>query len=109
MFTKLSNENLMFALIPENAELHEEETITIDQMTYECHTRKIDITLDDLELMISKAREVGNKEKEGSLNNYEYLKSLGLTPLIKHQFSLEYQKVPKDYYIEKWIRINFSE
>ena len=107
MFTKLSNENLMFALLPEDSHTFEVKENPSAHKPYIHHVRKIELTLDDLELMISKAREVGNKEKEGVLNNPSYLKSLGLIPLIKYQYFVAYGEEQQDKYVEKWIGMHF--
>lgn len=107
MFTKLSNENLMFALLPENVATYETEEMYASDHFSLHHIRKVELTLDDLELMVSKAREVGNKEQNGLLNNHQYLKSLGLIPLVKHQYAVAYQQSQQDEYIEKWIGMHF--
>lgn len=95
----------MFSLIPESAELFEDELVMCDG-SFSHPIRKIELSLNELEQMIANAREVGNREKAGTLNNREYLKSLGLIPLVKYRFIADYTENPRDEYIEKWLSIH---
>ncbi|ONG37032.1 hypothetical protein BKE30_15430 [Alkanindiges hydrocarboniclasticus] len=104
-YTKLSNGMLTDALIPYELKHYKpaDEHGIGGRHPFK-PDEKISLTFSELEELVTKAREVGNKENEGTLTR-EYLNSLGLFPVIKNECLLENIQNHKEEHVQSWMSL----
>lgn len=104
-YTKLSNGMLTDALLPYELKRYEHaDEHGLGRRHSFKPDEKISLTLSELEELVTKAREVGNKENEGTLTR-EYLNSIGLFPVIRNESLLENIQDHKEEHVQSWMSL----